>query len=446
MERSLGFSLTGTKPPLSHSRADFCISSYNVDGLSVKINHTEQRCSEISKLIINEIPDLIFLQEVTGETLGQYTFLFGQQGYSLVSPQSRVLPSYFTVAFSKINGSCKRLDFRDNARSKMGRDILSYEIVINNRSTQFLSSHLESLADGGKIRTAQLEFMLELIDSFAGPAVIAGDLNIRSKEAESLMSKLKKKAKNDQKDFKIFDCWESMGKDEKHKNTWVHPDPTLSYVQARYDRIYCNGKSIKTTEFSLIGKEAMPPPICTTPSDHFGMIARFIIEKNDDAIDKEVSPAIPCNTAEVNVSSSGKIANRAPNSSSVDILKSIDGPKTVTTNKSKAQSPTRAMENLKRKHTDELKLDNDDTADIELLKEKAMRRLKRAAAATKRLLKSEIFEDTTVGKDIPDVAESSKTVRMKDPEALLVKEKKICPDDSVIDLTSDLSPQEKKQH
>jgi endonuclease/exonuclease/phosphatase family metal-dependent hydrolase len=461
MSETLG--LFGSPAPIAplllkvdHPCVDFCISSYNVDGLSAEIHHSRERCSEISRLLINKSPDVIFLQEVTPQSIDQYTHLLGQQGYNLVSPQNPVLASYFTVAFSKLSGHCKRFSFPDSARSKMGRDVLSYEIIINNRRAQFLSSHLESLADGGEVRKAQMEYMLELIDSFSGPSVMAGDLNIRNKEAESLIVKLKKKAKDRKTDFKIFDCWESMGKNENSKNTWVFPDPASKHIQARYDRMYCNGKHIKITEFSLIGKEVMPAPISTTPSDHFGMIARFIIENNDEVDDQQAITDSSCSNSEVVESSSSKEASRDPNTSSEDVSKSIDSP--TTAKKAKAQSPKKTTEKAKRKHTDELNSDNGTTADTGAEEEKAKRRLVRAAAATKRLLKSENAENASIENSSPDIAvveTSSETAPKKVPRNLkpseeeqilaLKKKETFNEDDSVIDLTSDTSPVEKKK-
>lgn len=264
----------------SHNCASFRIASYNVDGLSDNVIYASERCKEISKLICSELPDLIFFQEGTIETTRIYSTLLGKNGYNLVSPQLLVESPYFTLAFSKVGGTCQRLHFKGAARSEMGRDILSYEVVINNRATRFLSSHLESLADGQQTRTAQLEMMLDSIADFDGPSIVAGDLNIRNKEAEQVLNKMKKKSKDKNVPFQIFDCWESLGRNEKTKNTWVHSDPSLSHIQARYDRIYCNGHFIRAIDFKLIGKDRMPAPVYTTPSDHFGMIVHFVIDED----------------------------------------------------------------------------------------------------------------------------------------------------------------------
>ena len=392
--RTLGFidSPATTPAPLSkisHSCVDFCISSYNVDGNSNRV-HSTRRCIAISRSIIDKSPDLIFLQEVDEKILKLYKIIFWTQGYNLVSPLNESRSFYSTVAFSKLNGHCKRLDFRDSAQSVMGRDILSYEIIINNRRTQFLSSHLEGITNGGVVRKAQLECLLELIDSNAGPGVVAGDLNIRQKEADSLMTQFKKKAKVNQKDFKIFDCWESMGKDPNCKNTWVHPDPSLKHIQARYDRIYCNGKFIKPIEFSLFGKEVMPPPVSKTPSDHFGMIARFVIDNDDDVSGDASISDDPCFTAAIVESSSDRTANQAPDTiadwGASEITDSLVAASTAK--KAGAQLSKRKTVGAERKNIEDGKINDGDTADTELLEEKAKRRLAREAAATKRLLKN----------------------------------------------------------
>ena len=268
----------------AHYCASFTVASYNVDGLSDNVIHKNERCVEISNLICSEEPDLIFFQEATIDTTRLYSTLLGKKGYNLVSPQHLIESPYFTLAFSKVSGVCKRLHFKESAHSNMGRDILSYEVVINNRTTRFLSSHLESLADSKDIRKAQLEAMLCLIAEFDGPSILAGDLNIRNKEADEVLNKMRKKSKQKNAPFAICDCWESLGRNEKTKNTWVHADPSLSHIQARYDRIYCNGHFIKATDFKLIGKDRMPAPVYTTPSDHFGMIADFVIEDGASVI------------------------------------------------------------------------------------------------------------------------------------------------------------------
>jgi exonuclease III len=267
----------------SHNCAIFRVASYNVNGFSRE--HILERCVEVTKLVCNEQPDLIFFQEGTVESTQMYSLLLGLNGYKLVSPQPLVEGQCFTLAFSKVSGKCQRLNFKGSARSRMKRDILSYEVVINNRATRFLSSHLESLSPNKDIRTAQLEMMLDLSEDFDGPSIVAGDLNIRNDEAEQVLNEMEEKSKVKNVPFQIFDCWESLGRNEKTKITWVHAEPSLSHIQARFDRIYCNGHFITAIDFKLIGKDRMPAPVYTTPSDHFGMVAHFVIEDGASVIE-----------------------------------------------------------------------------------------------------------------------------------------------------------------
>ena len=266
---------------MSHFCEDFSILSYNVDGLSDEQFFVSERCQEISRLVLNENPDLVFFQESTTETTSLYAELLGEHGYHLVSSQASVQSPYFTVAFSRVNGTCDRITFPGAATSLMGRDILKLEVVINGRKSLFLSGHFESLGESSSIRIAQLEFALDLIRTFKGPSILAGDLNIRNKEADSVFRTMKKKSKEASRTLKIVDCWEYLGKNDENKNTWTCPEPSLKHIQARYDRVYSNGSYITPIEFKLIGEKVMASPVLTTPSDHFGIFLRFKVQESD---------------------------------------------------------------------------------------------------------------------------------------------------------------------
>jgi hypothetical protein len=47
----------------------------------------------------------------------------------------------------------------------------------------------------------------------------------------------------------------------------------------RFDRIYLNNKSIRVCNFKTIGDIELREPISTTPSDHYGIVAKFDISK-----------------------------------------------------------------------------------------------------------------------------------------------------------------------
>ena len=266
----------------NHNCEEFSVISYNVNGLSDEYSYVIERCREISRLVSNESPDVIFFQETTNETCLLYSTFLRPYGYHLVSSQQSVQSIIFTVAFSRHTGVCQRAKFDGAATSVMGRDLLKYELMINNRKCHFLSGHLESLGEYSKIRVAQLEEALNFIGEFRGPAILLGDLNVRSKEADGILKKLKKRSKDRAELFRIVDCWEFLGKVDVNKNTWICAEPSLSHIQARYDRVYCNGCFITPVEFQLIGKDVMLSPVLTTPSDHFGIYVKFIVEKEED--------------------------------------------------------------------------------------------------------------------------------------------------------------------
>ena len=375
--------LDRTQVLTSPSTADFVVASYNVDGLSDDHVNYKRRCLEISRLVCDDEPDVIFFQEVTPQTLLSFAPSLEPFGYTVVSSADSHLSLYFNVAFSKVNGVCRRLAFNGAAASNMGRDMIVFETVVNGRKVQVISSHLESLADYGAAREAQLEVMLDSMQNFQGPSIVAGDLNIRNKEAEKILRKVAAKAKGKPAGSQLFDCWEKMGRVEADKNTWVHSDPSLKHIQARYDRIYCNGKSARVVGFKLIGKEVMSAPCLTTPSDHYGMIAKFSIDEADDfstdssegkqsnttGDDAFNSRSIKESSVTTTTSSKSKIAE-ASKSSSIDAelppLSTPLGTKTVETKKRKKSPPASDVpENVK----DEAK----------------NRRLMMANAATKRL-------------------------------------------------------------
>jgi uncharacterized protein YxeA len=179
-----------------------------------------------------------------------------------------------------------------------------------------------------------------------GPAIIAGDFNIRQVEAAKVLqvvlginpppkttdtikklSAVMKRSdtfkRQDQpikkvnvmgsasdlsslKSSIVLDCWEATGSKEALKYTWTHPDPDKKYIRARYDRVYVkisssssfsnssstisssisaslpynNGSPslcLTPIEFHLVCTHIMPPPVSTTPSDHFGIFVRFVV-------------------------------------------------------------------------------------------------------------------------------------------------------------------------
>ena len=154
----------------------------------------------------------------------------------------------------------------------------------------FINCHLESCgvafkSPGSAIRQAQLREGLELIrlHSSVGPAILAGDLNIRDPEATKVMSDYTST---------ITDAAERVEKGRK-SNTWFMPAP--SKYSARYDRVYSNNSNqVTPVQFKTIGGENINEGTgldangdlpYNTASDHRGIVVvyKFIAPEGNGA-------------------------------------------------------------------------------------------------------------------------------------------------------------------
>lgn len=272
-----------------HSRmnpSQLSVVSWNIDGLSGL--HTSLRAKRAAQTILTQSPDLIFLQECIDENVIIFTDIFTKHGYKTFesTPSNK---GYFTFCYVKDSPDIssvqlQRIQFLDEGRSFMGRDILCCELKVGNVMCFCLSTHLESLKDSTQVRIQQLAQILAIMMKYKGNAFVAGDLNIRNAEIKPafdaactrVRSTLTASATSTSvqpselsQPFILQDAWEVTGKNNQHKNTWRAPENPD--VTCRFDRVlYLQSLSMYVSEFSLIGKK-MVPSIKTTPSDHFGM-------------------------------------------------------------------------------------------------------------------------------------------------------------------------------
>ena len=82
---------------------ELTIVTWNVDGLAEDISNEARRCSEASRIILRNRPNVIFLQEITPSTFPQYLRILRSEGYHAISPEDStkalLLGPYFTAAF-----------------------------------------------------------------------------------------------------------------------------------------------------------------------------------------------------------------------------------------------------------------------------------------------------------------------------------------------------------
>ncbi|CAM9599777.1 unnamed protein product [Laminaria digitata] len=116
-----------------------------------------------------------------------------------------------------------------------------------------------------------VQALRKLLTFREGPAVFAGDTNLR--EAEVKQEKLTKQA---------GDMWQLCGGNPDLRFTWdmLNNDNHVFgggfKPRARYDRMFVNPQTKSSAKsFSLLGTQRMAPPEACFPSDHFGMDACF---------------------------------------------------------------------------------------------------------------------------------------------------------------------------
>ena len=174
-------------------------------------------------LLLEDPPDIVCFQEVVDRTLHAHLKPhFAHAGYGhVVQPTES---EYYCAIFVKQPLKLINAGIHPFPSSQMGRALLEARIDWDGTPIMVLTSHLESLKDGGPARREQLVQIAKRMGQHKGPAVFAGDTNLRDAEVEGL-------------DLGISDCWELAGS-SSNRFTWR---PWKGRAKARFDRIYING-------------------------------------------------------------------------------------------------------------------------------------------------------------------------------------------------------------
>ncbi len=198
-------------------------------------------------------PEILMFQEVVERTYHAHLKPhLAAAGYAMVPavPPNR---EYFEVLAVRsplgiLSSSVEPLD------SAMGRELLGVEAAIGGRRTLWMTAHLESMKSGSDLRMDQARHVLDRLRAYDGPAVFAGDTNVRVAEATGLDVP--------------GDAWEACGRDPRERWTRVS---RRTGAKARYDRIW--GRGCVFTDFRCVGRRPVTPS-GHPPSDHFGVVAR----------------------------------------------------------------------------------------------------------------------------------------------------------------------------
>ena len=203
-------------------------------------------------------PDVLMFQEVVERShVAHLRPHLTAAGYTLVPAEPHPEREYYElIAVRQPQGivSTDRVRFG----SAQGRELLRVETEVDGQRHLWLTAHIESLQSGAVQRMAQSVTVLEALAAFDGPAVFAGDTNLRETEAARI-------AQN----HTLTDAWEACGASPAER--WTYTSQRTRRGN-RYDRIW--GGGVRFSGFRCLGRDdvtlARQPP-----SDHLGVEVRL---------------------------------------------------------------------------------------------------------------------------------------------------------------------------
>jgi endonuclease/exonuclease/phosphatase family metal-dependent hydrolase len=231
------------------------VLTWNLAGLHDELldERTEAAC--LAMLFRTPQPDVVLLQEVVRRSWhGHVRHHFAAAGFTPVPADPTTIETEsFVVAFlgprlAEARGASARLP-----ATRMGRHLVTVDARCDGIPFRVMTAHLDSLREGRRERLVQMAEIVRLLRAAGGPALFAGDTNLRDAEVAVL-------------DLGgVTDAWEAAGSAEATRWTWRLPQGT---ARARFDRVYLRGLSVSS--FGFVGDrpfgEGREPP-----SDHVGV-------------------------------------------------------------------------------------------------------------------------------------------------------------------------------
>jgi len=296
---SASLSIANSKTPGSTNN-QLRVLTWNVWFQPVKLR---ERIKAIGKIIREKDPHIIFLQEVTPEIM-EVTFKsewFAKSGYKCGQNILGLLQlPYFVLVISKLAYRMPGLT-NNFINSGMGRslrvDFLKFEGVPITAASTHLESPVGPWMTGGREdmfspqRKAQLRQSFQVIEEKSKKedfCIFGGDMN---------WNDVLKRKRNDgllplPAGWK--DCWieDPIHKGDPGYTYDAKSNAMLSgYLQNRLDRIFWKGESLSLNRIEMVGKDPIPgltylkktkkteKTLPVLPSDHYGLLAHFGINK-----------------------------------------------------------------------------------------------------------------------------------------------------------------------
>lgn len=201
--------------------------TWNLNGLESDRLDERMEAACFSLLLGPSPPDLVLFQELVDRAVVAHVRPhFSRAGYAaaLQPPTGEYFVGAFVRAPLKLVGAdLHRLP------SEQGRALLELAVLDKDRTWRIQTAHLESGPTAGSLRQAQLAYALDRLVEHPGPAVFAGDTNLREAEARATLT-----------DRPIADAWESLGSPAGCQGTWTPPRGKGRPRWFRFDRVYGN--------------------------------------------------------------------------------------------------------------------------------------------------------------------------------------------------------------
>ena len=229
--------------------------TWNLAGLDDR--HLDERseaaCFEV--LLRPEPVTVVALQELVRRSWhGHWKHHLQHAGYTVFPADPTATGSEY---FSAIAGHRDRAPGPGGAEpfpgSRMGRSLVRVEVG----GWLVCTGHLESERGGSAERIRQLASIVARLERWPGPAVFAGDTNLRVQEEPAVEGL-----------DRVIDAWSALGRPADGKATWIG-----GRIGARFDRIYTN-TAVRPVSLSTFGA-GTPPEVGARLSDHLGLFAGF---------------------------------------------------------------------------------------------------------------------------------------------------------------------------
>ena len=243
------------------------VATYNLDGLDER--HLDLRAEAACfTLLLRPRPfDVLMLQEVVWRSwVAHLRHHLEAAGYDVFPPSyDRDREYACVIAVRRGVLADPRGAVVPFAGSGMHRERVEVRGTVGDREVLLSTAHLESLASGATQRMVQLADSLRMIVDHDGPAVFAGDLNLRDREAAAVPEVAL-----------VRDAWEATGADPLTRYTWDtrrNPNRASRWpggaARMRFDRVFTH--QCRATDLELIGHGPVPGAGGLFVSDHFGV-------------------------------------------------------------------------------------------------------------------------------------------------------------------------------